>query len=131
MKQLKILRFFNGMANGMTEIEQGALPLFQRVFFYHQLLYRTAPQKHFLQNGHISVADLIHVFNKPFIKKGIFYQTVLHYFAKAGKILSAIQRLQSGKVHIYQPGHLEGAYHVLVAVKVHPRLSPDAAVALR
>ena len=55
---------------------------------------------------------------------------MLHDFRKTGEVLPLFQRPQDFQVHIDQAGHLERANHVLISVKIHPRLAADAAVRL-
>jgi len=118
------------MADSMSQIQERTLSLFRGIILYNFTLDVAAAANHLLHRFRISVTDFIHVGNQPFIISGIPDEAGLHGLCKTAVILTRLQRRQCCKIHIYQPGHMERAHHILILIKINACFSTDAAVHL-
>lgn len=130
MEHLEILKFFDGMAYGVSQIQKRTLSFFCGILLHNSFFDLHALQNHGLQSLNFPVLNLKHLIDAPFIIGSVFDQTMFQHLAHTAGELLCRKSLECGKVGINQGGMMESSHHILVTVEIHAGFSADAAVHL-
>ncbi|KAG0928772.1 hypothetical protein G6F31_017594 [Rhizopus arrhizus] len=111
------------MAEGVAEVEQGALALLERIAFDNRGLVPAAACDRFGQHAVYASNQRLGILLQPVEEGGIAQRTVLHHFGQAGTQFARWQGGQHAGISDHRAWRVEGADQVLASRDVHRGLA--------